>query len=126
MDELVEIAACLHIQNGGSGDSIREAKWSDINSGKAFETRFKELTQSPGLKGEKWGEALANHLLKNPYHRPPLDLPEEQRYRPFYQVLEMVILLYPHNINYEHHKKTSTFDSDFNLKKREGVDMGIG
>jgi hypothetical protein len=67
--ELVEIAALIDEENGFSGNPVRNADWTGISGGKAFEQRYIEISASrpSSLKGEKWGNALAAYIFKNPY-----------------------------------------------------------
>lgn len=59
--ELAEIAAGIDETCGYPGDPVRNADWTGIGSGEAFEQRYRQVSaRKPGaLKGEQWGRALA-------------------------------------------------------------------
>jgi hypothetical protein len=66
--ELVEVAARIDEANGSSGDPVRNGNWTGIESGRAFEERYKEISprRPRALKGKEWGEALAAYADEHP------------------------------------------------------------
>lgn len=68
VQELAEIAAVLDESHGTSGTAVREADWTGINNGRAFEDRYKLVSSRKprGLKGKEWGEALAAYANSHP------------------------------------------------------------
>lgn len=66
--ELIEVAAILDEEQGVDAQAIRNSSWANVNSGKAFEERYRSLSKigQGGLKGERWGTALAQYALNNP------------------------------------------------------------
>jgi hypothetical protein len=66
--ELVDIAAQIDVESGFPGDNVREADWSGVTSGKAFEAKYRKVSarRPSGLKGEQWGRALARYARANP------------------------------------------------------------
>lgn len=69
INELAEIAALIDEEKGTSGDPVRNADWTGIISGKAFEIKYKEISarKPRSLKGGEWGNALAAYIFKHPY-----------------------------------------------------------
>jgi hypothetical protein len=70
LSELVDIAAQVDEEKEpGSGSALRNASWHGLSNGRDFQARYKRISvrQSPGLKGESWGRALARCALKSPY-----------------------------------------------------------
>ena len=65
--ELVEVAARIDEADGYAGDAVRKADWTSIRCGKKFEERYKTISERKrGLKGEKWGRALAKYASEYP------------------------------------------------------------
>lgn len=93
LNELIEVAANLDDEKGGDGQAIRNGSWDNVKTGKEFEDRYKTLTtirthpkgEPPSLKGEPWGQALAQYALDNiPTH-------DSKKTRPFFETLFHVL-----------------------------------
>lgn len=65
--ELVEIAARIDEKHGVSGDAVRNADWTGVACGRAFEDRYKAVSarKPRGLKGKEWGRALAAYASEH-------------------------------------------------------------
>lgn len=68
IQELAEVAARIDEANDVSGDTVRNADWTGVGSGRAFEARYKAVSarQPRGLKGQEWGIALATYADEHP------------------------------------------------------------
>ncbi|MFA5824043.1 MAG: hypothetical protein WC853_13375 [Thermodesulfovibrionales bacterium] len=68
IEELAEVAARIDEANGVSGKAVRNANWTGIASGRAFEARYVEVSDRKprAIKGKEWGEALAAYALDQP------------------------------------------------------------
>lgn len=104
--ELVEIAARLDESAGQSGDELRDGDWEGIDSGRAFERRYLELSsrQPRSLKGKDWGEALANYAALNP------DRDDSGEERPFLKAVSAA--LRSRTANYDYQAEHFRFDPD--------------
>ncbi|APD89774.1 hypothetical protein BM524_08240 [Alteromonas mediterranea] len=87
IDELVEVAARLDENEGGDTQDLRNYDWSGVKSGKEFETRYKSLSKigQRGLKGQRWGEALAQYAWENSM------VQINGRKRPFFETLNVIL-----------------------------------
>jgi hypothetical protein len=68
IQELVEIAARIDDTHNYSGDVTRGADWNGVTNARAFENRYKEVSdrKPQSLKGEEWGRALAKYAYEHP------------------------------------------------------------
>lgn len=66
--ELAEIAAMIDEAKDISGMAVRDADWSSVHSGRAFEDKYKLVSarKPRSLKGREWGEALAAYATDHP------------------------------------------------------------
>ncbi|HHF3211028.1 TPA: hypothetical protein ACPJ12_001618 [Vibrio diabolicus] len=106
--ELIEVAASLDEEQGADAQAIRNGNWANVYSGKAFEERYRSLSEigQGGLKGEKWGAALAQYALDKPL------LSGSEQKRPFFETLNHALLA--RRVKYEYQRdnfqiNTSTF-----------------
>lgn len=104
--ELAEIAALIDESNGFSGDPVRNADWTGIRNGRAFEDRYKEISarKPSSLKGQEWGKALAAYILEHPYRS------DNSIERPFLH--EIQAALRGGTSDYDFQKENFGFDSD--------------
>lgn len=104
VEELAEIAACIDEAHEFSGAPVRNADWTGIHSGRAFEQKYKTVSaRNPqGLKGQEWGEALADFAVKQP------NRPDDGRERPLWQEIRAAIQAKVASYNY--HKMNCGFD----------------
>lgn len=103
--ELIEVAAILDEEQGVDAQAIRNSSWANVNSGKAFEERYRSLSKigQGGLKGERWGTALAQYALNN-----PLIHGSEQK-RPFFETLNYALL--SRRVKYEYQRENFRINS---------------
>jgi hypothetical protein len=68
IEELTDVAATVDEKHGIAGDPVRNADWTGVKSGRAFEEKYKEVSarRPRALKGEEWGRALAAYALEHP------------------------------------------------------------
>ena len=67
IEELSEVAARIDEASGVLGDAVRDADWTGVSRGRAFEKKYKAVSaRSRGLKGEEWGRALARYAIEYP------------------------------------------------------------
>ena len=87
VQELAEIAARIDEKNGISGEKVRKADWTGVNTGKTFEALYKKASarKPRSLKGQQWGEALAAYILEYPKR------PDDGRERPFWQEIQAAL-----------------------------------
>lgn len=101
--ELAEIAACIDESHGLSGDPVRNADWSCIESGRGFEKRYRTVSlRKQRLKGEAWGRALAAYAEE---HRVR---PGDEQERLLWQQISNA--LRARIFNYDFQKANFTFD----------------
>ena len=95
--ELVEVAARLDESHGFSGETIRDAEWGEVATGRAFEERYCKLSaRRPGsLKGAEWGMALGRFLNEKPQR-------DDGPRRPVWDEISAATLGW--NSNYEYEK----------------------
>lgn len=88
LQELVEVAARLdESRSGGSGEAIRNANWTSITSGGAFERHYKKVSiGARGLKGKDWGVALASYMIDHP------DRSDNGQRRPFWREINAALM----------------------------------
>jgi hypothetical protein len=112
LQELVHIAAELDKTEGFDSDALRNADWTGIDTGKAFEKRYLAISKKGrALKGEKWGRALARYAEKEPKRSDGVE-------RPFAASLRHAVLA--QSSNYDHHKDSFRIDpKTFRTKERE-------
>lgn len=82
IEELKEVAARLVAEptcegRTGDADAVRNGDFGECTNGEAFCERASKLALVPGIKGERWGRALAQFAMESPEH------PETGRPRPF-------------------------------------------
>lgn len=106
VQELAEIAALIDESKGYSGDAVRNADWTGVVSGRAFESKYKDLSERkpPGLKGEEWGKALASYMLDHPNRA------DDGRERPFWR--EIQAALQGRIAHYDFQKENFGFNPD--------------
>lgn len=98
LDELIEVAARLDEEQGADAQAIRNHNWGNVCSGKAFEQCYDQLSKMGrgGLKGERWGAALAQYALNNPL------ICGSKRKRPFFETLNFA--LQSRRVKYEYQR----------------------
>lgn len=103
IEELVEVATTLDVNGKDDSDLLKSADWSNVKSGKDFETKYKSLSsRTPrSLKGKRWGEALAEYACKNPLNRAGIE-------RPFWR--EIRAALQTRIADYDLHRDERGFD----------------
>ena len=101
--ELVEVAAKIDEALGFPGDLVRRADWTCVQSSKAFEKKYLEVSarKSGALKDERWGRSLARYAMEHP------DRPEGTR-RPLWGDLRAA--LHAWSSNYDCQRDLFTFD----------------
>lgn len=106
LDELIEVAARLDEEQGVDAQAIRNHDWTNIDSGKKFEERYKQLSTigQGGLKGERWGAALAQYAWNN------LTMGNSDRKRPFFETLKFA--LQSRRVKYEYQRDNFHIDPD--------------
>lgn len=106
IQELAEVAALLDEANGTSGEAVRNADWAGVQNGRAFEDRYKLVSDRKprGLKGKEWGEALAAYASDYPNRS---DTGEE---RPFWN--EIRAALKGRIADYDFQQESFGFDSE--------------
>ena len=104
VEELAEVAARIDEKKGVPGGAVRDADWSDVRSGRQFETRYKEVsTRKPrGLKGDEWGRALVQYASEHPKR------PGDGSERPFWH--EVRVALQARIARYDFHQEAIDFD----------------
>ena len=115
IEELTEVAARIDEANDFSGESVRNADWTGVSGGRAFEERYKEVSQRRprSLKGEEWGRALAKYAIEYPNRS------DNGRERRFWH--EIRAALQGRIADYDLQKERFTFDpEDF-----EQIDLGV-
>jgi hypothetical protein len=102
IDELAEVAARIDEEQGFSGDPIRNADWTGVQSGKAFDEKYRRISarKPASLKGRAWGRALAGYARDNPRRA------DDGRERPFLQEIRIALL-------------ARTSDYDLHAERRE-------
>lgn len=87
LNELIEVAAKMDEDEGASSESIKNGNWQDITNAKDFDTKYQELSEigQKGLKGKKWGHALAMYVEEHPF------INQTNTLRPFIQALNFVL-----------------------------------
>lgn len=105
LDELVEVAARIDDAEGYSGHAVRDADWSGVSGGRAFEKRYREVSarRPPSLKGKAWGEALASYAIDHP------NLHDNDDERPFRRAIWAAIR--SRSASYDLQKERFRFDS---------------
>ncbi|MEZ9509551.1 hypothetical protein [Vibrio breoganii] len=103
--ELIEVAANLDEEQGVDTQTIRNSSWANVGSGKAFEERYRSLSNigQGGLKGERWGAALAHYALNNPF------IHGSERKRPFFETLNYALL--SRRVKYEYQRDNFRINS---------------
>ena len=112
LQELVHVATELDTAEGFDSDALRNADWTGVDTGKAFENRYLAVSnRGRTLKGGKWGRALARHAEIEPNRSDGLE-------RPFTVSLRHAVLA--QSSNYDHHKDSFIIDPNtFRPKPRE-------
>jgi hypothetical protein len=102
--ELAEVAARMDGALGFDGDVVRDADWTGICSGRAFQRKYTTIstTRPPGLKGEEWGRALAKYAIEHPQRS------DDGSERPLWQ--EIRAAMHGWNSNYDIQKERFMFD----------------
>lgn len=115
IEELSEVAAQIDEAKGFSGESVRNADWTGVSAGRAFEERYKKVSsRGPrSLKGEEWGRALAKYAIAHPNRS------DDGRERPFWR--EIQVALQGRVADYDLQKERFTFDSE----NFEQIDLGV-
>jgi len=111
--ELTEIAAQLDEAEGASGACLRDGDWSGVSSAAAFEKRYKDLSaRGPrSLKGERWGNALADCALTLPAR------PDTSELRPFVRAVDAAVRA--RSVNYDVQRDHYAIDpASFELTRR--------
>jgi hypothetical protein len=102
LQELVDVAAELDKTESFDGDALRGADWTGIDNGKAFENRYRSISNKKrALKGERWGRALARYAEEKPNRSDGVE-------RPFTASLRHAVLA--QSSNYDHHKDSFKID----------------
>lgn len=103
IDELVEVAAKIDESPDFPADGVRNADWTGIQSSKAFEKKYLEVSsrRSGALKDETWGRALGRYAMEHP------DRPDGAR-RPLWKDLRAA--LHAWSSNYDRQRERFTFD----------------
>jgi|TARA_R110001583_G_scaffold158357_1_gene310324 hypothetical protein len=106
LDELIEVAARLDEEQGADAQAIRNHNWGNVDSGKAFEKCYKQLSKigQGGLKGEQWGAALAQYASNNPL------ICSSERKRPFFETLNFALL--SRRVKYEYQRDNFHISSE--------------
>ena len=100
--ELIEVAVEVSEAEGGSQNSVGRGDWSGITTGRMFQERYQDISGLRGLKGERWGRALAAYAVRQPKRS---DTGAE---RPFLAAIEAA--LRTRLVHYDLHKETFRFD----------------
>ncbi len=103
VQELAEIAAQIDEAHNCSGDAVRQADWSGIARGKAFQEKYISVSarKPRSLKGEEWGKALAKYADEHPTHN-------DRSERPFLQELRAALMA--RVANYDFHAERMSFE----------------
>ncbi|MBV9768714.1 MAG: hypothetical protein JOZ32_04010 [Bryobacterales bacterium] len=110
--ELAEIAARVDAVHGFSGAKLRGHDWTGISNGKAFESKYRSVSQRKRgtLKGEAWGRALAAHAIEHPRK-------DDGTERPIWNQVHGA--WYGWMANYDSHRESFRFDpATFELIQR--------
>ena len=59
VEQLIRAAEFMEAEQGFDCLPLDRAAFSEVSSGKQFQDTYCSVRQAPGLKGEKWGQALA-------------------------------------------------------------------
>jgi len=97
VEELAEVAACIDEAHAFSGDPVRNADWTGVHNGRTFEQKYKALSarKPQGLKGQEWGEALADFAVKHQKR------PDDGRERPLWREIRAAIQAKVASYNYQ-------------------------
>lgn len=103
IQELAEIAASMDETEGFAGGVVRCADWTGITNAKAFEDRYKRISERKRpLKGKQWGESLAKYAKEHPRRS------DDDRKRPL--VHDVWAASVGWNLEYDFQKDNFTFD----------------
>jgi hypothetical protein len=102
--ELIEVAAALDEAKGFSAYALRNADWTGIGGGRAFERKYVAISERKptGLKGEEWGRALAKYTDEHPCRS------DSRNVRPLLHDIRAA--LHGWTSNYDAHKERFEFD----------------
>ena len=95
--ELVEVAAGIDESHGFPSEPVRNADWTGISRGGAFECRYCEVSARtpPSLKGEEWGRALASFAAEHP------ERSDDGIERPFWRQIRAAVNGWCSNYDYQ-------------------------
>jgi hypothetical protein len=104
--ELIEVAARIDEEQGADAQAFRNHSWDNVHSGKVFEECYNNLSTigQGGLKGEKWGAALAQYALNHPL------IHGSERKRPFFETLNFA--LQSRRVKYEYQRDNFSINSE--------------
>lgn len=113
LDELIEIAIEFDKKLGFDSKTLRMGHKQDFHSGKAFEKYYKEYSiRKISLKGNEWGEALAEYALDNPLRE------DTKERRTFLKTIDQI--LRARVVSYDYQRDDFEIDlNDFQIKEKD-------
>lgn len=113
LDELIEIAIEFDKKLGFDSKTLRVGHKQDCHSGKAFEKYYKDYSiRKISLKGNEWGEALAEYALDNPLRE------DTKERRTFLKTIDQI--LRARVISYDYQRDDFEIDpNDFQIKEKD-------